>query len=359
MLLRSFSISSRSAIVLLGLILVPPIIYLSKPYPTEPLRLAIGQKGTSYEYMGHKIAEYFKAHGLDIELVSTHGMDEGISKLDDDHASINAAFMTAGKPPPIAWSGLSSLGSVQYSPLWLIYQGVPPSNGRELLTKRIAIGNDGTNTQSLFMILAKARGINVDSQSNFIKTTHADAVTMLDNDELDAVFIADGLDSENVQRLLKNPKNKIISFDLADAYTRQIPYLNKLVVPRGSIDLVNIRPEEDKTILATTTTLLVENELHPLIQWMLLRAIREIHNEGSHFFAPTDFFPARLDNTTDLSPIAVRFYGHGFPALTEYMPWWLAIYLDRIWVILLTVVAIVVPLKEIWSAIRDLRTKGD
>lgn len=122
---------------------------------------------------------------------------------------------------------------------------------------------------------------------------------------------------------------------------------------------MNIRPEEDMTILATTTTLLVENELHPLIQWMLLRAIREIHNEGSHFFAPTDFFPARLDNTTDLSPIAVRFYGHGFPALTEYMPWWLAIYLDRIWVILLTVVAIVVPLKEIWSAIRDLRTKGD
>lgn len=356
---KKINISKRTLLTLFACLAIPCMIYLSKPYPTQTLNLAIGQKGSSYEAIGQKLAIYFKQHGLQINLVETSGMDEAVTKLDDDNSAINAAFMSAGQKPPTYWSGLLSIGSVQYAPIWLIYRGAPAKNELDLFNRKIAIGADGTNTQTLFKTLAEARGYVLGAQSNFLKLKHADAVKQLNSGEIDAIFIVDGFDSENVQTLLKNPDNNIYSFELADAYTHQIPYLSKLSVPKGSLNLATLSPEADKTILATSTTLLVEENTHPYIQWLLLRGVREINNESSRFFAPPNFFPAQLDTTIKLSKIAARYYERGFPELTEHMPWWLAIYLDRIWVFVLTLLAVIVPIKELWSAINDLRSKND
>lgn len=354
---KHIHISRRTWVTLLACLALPWGIYLTNPYPTQPLNLAIGQKGSSYEVIGHKLASYFEKKGLKINLVETSGTMEGVVKLDDDSSSINAAFMSAGQMPPPHWSGLVSLGSVQYSPIWLIYRG-ETLKGDALFSKKVAIGANDTNTQSLFKTMAKTRGYPVDAQSNFLKIKHSEAVNLLNSGEIDAVFIVDGFDSENVQNLLKNPANKIYSPELADAFTRQIPYLSKLSIPKGSLNLAALNPESDKTILATSTTLLVEEETHPYIQWLLLKGIRDINNEGSRFFAPPNFFPAQLDLTIGLSKVAERYYAHGFPELTEYMPWWLAIYLDSIWVFALALLAVMGPIREFWSAINDLLTKN-
>lgn len=357
--LKNLHITRRTATTLLACLVLPWVIYLSKPYPTQPLNLAIGQKGSSYEAFGIKLANYFEKHGLKINLIPTSGMDESVNKLDDDSSAINAAFMSAGRPVPKSWSGLVSMGSVQYSPIWLIFRGKQPKDELELFSQKIAIGADGTNTQALFKTLAAARGYKTEAQSYLLPIKHAEAVARLNAGEIDAIFIVDGFDSENVQTLLRNPSNQIYNVELADAYTRQIPYLNKLSVPKGSLNIASLNPESDKTILATSTTLLVEENTHPYIQWLLLKAIRDINNESSRFFAPPNFFPAQLDTTIELSKIAARYYESGFPELTEHMPWWLAIYLDRIWVFILTLLAVIVPIKELWSAIEDLRSKND
>ncbi len=355
--LKSIHITRRTATTLLACFFLPWVMYLSEPYPTQPLNLAIGQKGSSYEALGIKLSQYFEKHSLKVNLIATSGMDEAVNKLDDDSSAINAAFMSAGRPVPQSWSGLVSLGSVQYSPIWLIYRGKPPKDELDLFSQKIAIGAEGTNTQALFKTLAAARGYKIEGQSNLLPIKHADAVARLNAGEIDAVFIVDGFDSENVQTILRNPSNRIYNVELADAYTRQMPYLNKLSVPKGALNITSLNPDSDKTILATSTTLLVEENTHPYIQWLLLRAIRDINNEGSRFFAPPNFFPAQLDTTINLSKIAARYYASGFPELTEHMPWWLAIDLDNIWVVLLTVLAIIVPIRELWSAIHDLISK--
>ena len=353
MTLFRLRLSHNKLLIFLLCIALPLLIYWSRPYPVQPLRLAMGQPGSSYQALGHKLADYFKQYGLRIELMETGSMSEGVNKLDDNDSLINAAFMTAGQPAPQQWSGLVSLGSVQYSPLWLIYRGAPPKNDAEIFRKRIAIGADGTNTQALFRTLAQANGVKLADQPNLIKVKHTEAVSLLNAGMIDAVFMVDGFDSENVQNLLKHPDNRIYNFEMADAYTRQISYLNKLSIPKGSLNLVGPNPEVDKNILATSITLVVEEDTHPYLQWLLLKAIRDIGNEGSRFFAPPNFFPAQLDDTSNLSGVAQRFYESGFPELTQHLPWWLAIYLDRFWVVLLTILAIVIPVREFWSVIKD------
>ena len=348
----------KALAVSLGLLAVLGLVYLSDPYPTRPLNLAVGQRGSSYDMLGQKLAAYFKAYGLRVNLIETSGMGEGIAKLDDDTSTINAAFMTAGQPAPIAWSGLVSLGSVQYSPLWLIYRGETPNTELELFQRKIAIGADDTNTQALFKTLAHTLGYPVENQPNLLKIKHAEAIQLFNTGEIDAIFIVDGIDSENIRKLLDNPRNQIYNFHLADAYTWQIPYLNKLSIPKGGLNLPTLYPANDTSILSTSMTLLVEENTHPYIQWLLLKAIRETNNGGPQGFASTNFFPARLDSTVALSDIAERYYDSGFPELAKYMPLWLAVYLDRFWVILLSFLAIILPLKEIWLIAQGLRAKA-
>ena len=345
-------IQSNRPLAVICLIGCIALIALSRPYPTEKVYLSIGQKGSSYDVLGDYLESYFKSYGLDLIKVETSGLEEGLAKLDDDHSRINAGFLTAGRTKPENFSGLVSLGSIQYAPAWLFYRGEPLTHN-DFLQKRIAIGTEGTNTLSIFKTLAKARGLEIENNPNFLKIKHNEAVTLLNAGLIDALFIVDGFDSTNVQSLLADPKNHIYSFQLADAYEKQFPFLNKLSIPRGALDLTNIRPAADTTVLSTTVALLVEDNLNPYTQWVLLKAIRDLNNDRSHFFAPPNFFPAYLDRSIPLSSIATRYYQRGFPVLTEYLPLWLAIYLDRVWVYLLAVLAIVLPLARLIPNIRD------
>lgn len=355
--LTQLNLSRRTIVALAVFAVLPVLVYLSDPYPTRSLNLAVGQKGTSYEVLGKNIQTYFQRYGLEVNLVETTGMQEGVVKLDDDQSVINAAFMTAGQPAPVAWSGLVSLGSVQYSPLWMIYRGATPQDFRDFIHRKIAIGADGTNTQALFRALAGAYGFQLADQSNLLRVKHAEAVTLFNAGLIDAIFIVDGIDSDNIRNLLQNPDNQIYSFQRTDALTWQYPYLSKLIIPKGALDLKITRPNKDTDLLATSTTLLVEENTHPYIQWLLLKAIRDIHNEGDHHFSPENFFPARLDSNVALSEIADRYYDSGFPELVKYMPFWLAVYLDRFWVVLLSFLAIVLPVRELWAIVSDLRRK--
>jgi hypothetical protein len=75
-----------------------------------------------------------------------------------------------------------------------------------------------------------------------------------------------------------------------------------------------------------------------------MMAAREIGRDRGQFFSKPGFFPAYLDQSVPLSPIAERFLERGPPLLGEYLPFWLAALIDRMWVSLLTFFLVIMPL---------------
>jgi len=317
------------------------LIVWSKPYPiNSTVYLGVGQSGSSYDALGKQLVPLFREHGIDLVLIETSGLDASLSQLDDDHSLINAGFLTAGLPKPQKYSGLVSLGSIQYSPIWIFYRGKDQASESEIFEKRIAIGADGTNTQEIFKLIAKAQGINTENSKNLYKVKHSEAITMLEEGRIDAVCIVDSFDSPNIQQLLNRPDFKLFNFDLADAYTRKLSFLSKVTVPKGSINIADVVPKQQVDLISTTITFLVEEDLHPYIQWLLIKSIKDVSNARLQFFAEPDFFPAHLDHSTTLSKVATQYYSQGFPFLTNYLPLWLAVYLDRMWLVILSALAI-------------------
>ncbi len=117
-----------------------------------------------------------------------------------------------------------------------------------------------------------------------------------------------------------------------------------MVVPRASIDIDDIRPAVDITLLASSVNLLIQKDVHPAIQWAFLLAADEFNLTTDHFFNSAGKFPDYKDKSFLLSPIANRFYTSGQPDLFNYFPIWLAALLENMWFWLLAFFLVILPI---------------
>jgi uncharacterized protein len=329
-------------------------IYIN-PFPPKTVYLAIGQEGSSYIGISEKIHALFKAKGINLELIPTKGLGDGLRDLNNDASPVSASFFTAGAVSGKDYPNLVSLGSIQYAPIWILYRGetIKTNDPFEYFSnKKIAIGPRDNVTNKIFKELYVLNQKSLPKTDGFYELPFTDAANQLLAGSLDAVFIVDNFQSETVQKLISSKHIKIMNFPLADAYLKKLPYLQKLQIPKGSIDLENVLPSEDITILASTTNLLIERETHPAIQWAYLLATKDIGSSADSFFSKPGFFPRNLDYKFELSPIAKRFYEQGVPSLFSYLPLWVASLLEHIWAYVLAFIALIYPAYKLITSIR-------
>lgn len=338
------------------------ILFFTRPLPPRTVTIAVGQPGSSYELLGKRYQEYFAREGVTLKLVNTAGSRESIVEADDAGSPINAGFLLGGIAHKGDFPRLVSLGSVQYVPLWFFYRGAQ-FTGSDAVSyfrgKPIAIGMEGSGTELLLTRILAMRGIKIDNsdQTNFRRLSHAEATQELLDGKIEAMAIADGIDSPTVQNLLTHPEIHIFDFAYADAYVKRMPYLEMVMIPRGSLNLVKLDPPNDIHMIASTITLLVEKTMHPALQLLFLQATDDISEESDAFFGRTDQFPAYIDKSIPLSPVADRYFDKGSPWLTGYLPFWLVNYIDRMWLLVLGVFAIVLPLFRLVPNYRLFRSR--
>ena len=322
------------------------------PPPPRHVILATGSAGGEYQAIGEKYAKFFAKRHITLELLSTNGAQENINHLADRKDPVQAAFVQAGviSPKGIAGiAGIQSLGSISYEPIWFFYRGaVAKESDFETLhghlkyftNSKISVGIEGSGTHAQAMHILKVSGL--DKGAKFVNLPGAQAVKALQKGELDGVFIADGIEAENIQALLKDPSLHLVSIKRAGAYAHALPFLHVVTVPEGGFDLIRNFPSKDINLLATTTQLLIDDRMHPAIQFLFLEAAKEINGRAS-FFAERGEFPSFKNSNFPESPVAIHFEEKGAPLLMEYLPFWLAELANRLFVVLLPFCAFAYP----------------
>jgi hypothetical protein len=142
-----------------------------------------------------------------------------------------------------------------------------------------------------------------------------------------------------------------------DGYTRRIPHLSTVVLPRGLIDLATDQPETDLHLLAATVSLVVSATAHPALQHRLMEAASLIHQPGG-WFQQEGEFPQRQAGTFPLSEEAEHHFRNGPPHRPEWMPFWLASLLDRNWMALISMLAILLPVLGLVPPLYTLRVRS-
>lgn len=329
--------------------------------PAPPSRIVIttgGESGAYYQF-AQRYAAILARDGITLEVKTSAGSLENIERLQKDEAQIG--FVQGGVITPQddaedEDSGLRSLGSVFYEPVWVFYRGDKPlTRLTELRGKRIAIGQEGSGVRQLAQQLLAANEI--PAGERLVPLAGLAAAEELQQGRIDAAFIIAAEKAPVVQVLLRSPGIKVMSFAQAGAYQRRFPFLTKLTFPHGVADLVRDFPPEDIKVLAPTANLIVRDDLHPALQSLLLQAASEVHGK-SGFFQDAGEFPAYKDQMLPLSPDAARYYKSGPSFLQRYLPFWLAVLVDRLIVLLVPIVALLIPLLRIAPAIYTWRVRS-
>ena len=330
--------------------------------PAPPKRIVIttgGESGAYYQF-AQRYAAILARDGITLEVKSSAGSLENLDRLKADQAQVG--FVQGGVVPPKEDpdaeddSGLLSLGSLFYEPVWVFYRGERDLNRlTELRGKRIAIGQEGSGVRQLAQQLLAANEIEAGEQ--LVPLSGLSAAEELQQGRIDAAFIIASESAPVVQVLLRSPGIRLMSFAQSGAYQRRFPFLTKLTFPQGVADLVRDFPPNDIKVLAPTANLIVRDDLHPALQSLLLQAASEVHGK-SGFFQDQGEFPSYKDPMLPLSPDAARYFKSGPSFLQRYLPFWLAVLVDRLIVLLLPVVALLIPLLKVAPAIYTWRVRS-
>jgi TRAP transporter TAXI family solute receptor len=332
--------------------------------PAPPSRIVItsGAESGAYYQFANRYAAILAKHGVTLEVKTSAGSQQNLQRLENDEAQVG--FIQGGviQAQEVADdevaedSPMLSLGSLFYEPIWVFYRGdTPLTRLTELHGKRIAVGQEGSGVRQLAQQLLAANQIR--GGAHLVPLSGMKAAEELQQEKIDAAFIIAAEKAPVVQALLRSPGVRVMSFSQADAYQRRFPFLSKLVMPHGVADLVRDVPPKDITLLAPTANLIVRADLHPALQTLLLQAASEVHGK-SGFFQKHGEFPAYKDQMLPLSPEATRYYKSGPPFLQRYLPFWLAVLIDRLIVLLVPIIALLIPLLKVAPAIYTWRVRS-
>ncbi len=331
-----------------------------KPAPPSRIVITTGGDSGAYYHFAHRYAAILARNGVTLEVRTSAGSLENLQRLEAGEAEVGFVQGGVVEPPedPDAApaTDLQSLGSVFYEPVWVFYRSPQPlTRLTELSGKRIAIGQEGSGIRQLAQRLLEAN--EMESDGILLPLSGLDAAEELQQGRIDAAFIIAAEHAPVVQVLLRSPGVRLMSFAQANAYQRRFPFLTRLTLPQGVADLVRDYPPEDVRVLAPTANLVIREDLHPALQTVLLQAVSEVHGQTG-FFQSAGEFPSYMDPLLPLSPEAARYFKSGPPFLQRYLPFWLAVLIDRLIVLLVPIIALLIPLLRIAPALYTWRVRS-
>lgn len=319
---------------------------LVDPAPPRQVRMATGQENSAYEEFGKKYAARLARHDVEVTLARSLGSQENLQLL--RQGKVDIAFVQSGSTEQAQEQRgpLVSLGSLFTEPVWLFLRdGAGATELTALKGMKINLGPEGTGVPKLFRQVLSVNGVEpVQLTLGALENTPA-TVELLEG-RIDGLVFSSAPEAPLIQMLLQTPGIRLFDFVQAEAYTRRLPFLSHVVLPRGIVDLGRDIPAQDYHLIAPTATLVARANLHPALIDLFVQAASEIHG-GTGWFQQQGQFPSARYTEIPVAREAAKFYRDGPPLLQRYMSFWLANFFDRMWVVVVALGALLIPLSRV------------
>jgi TRAP transporter TAXI family solute receptor len=317
-----------------------------KPAPPKTITIATGDPKGAYYAFGQRYREILAKYGITLNVRSTKGSVENLDLLGKPAGGVDVAFIQGGVGDPASMPELGSLASLYFEPLWVFHRAEMPVNRlTDFRGKRIAVGQEGSGTRALALLLLKENGID-EGNTSLLSWDGQQAEASLRSGKADAAFFVASPRSSFVSNLLAAEGLSLLSMERAEAYTRVHRFLNQVTLPEGVADFRENIPRRDVHLLAASATLVVREDFHPALVDLVLQAASEVHGSGGIFDSSYQFpspefvdFPIRKE--------ALRYFKSGPPFLQKYLPFWAASLIDRLKVMLLPFLTLLIPLFKV------------
>ena len=366
--LRDLALSFGPFIVL-GVALLALAYWWLDPNPPKRVTLATGPAQSAYQEFGKRYAKILAQDGIEVVLLPSEGSAQNLQLLRAGNADLG--FVQGGASDADAGDthNLESLGSLFVEPVWLFYRDdvlagrdSPNKAGASLdaLTQlkglRVNVGTAGSGIPRLMGKLLESN--KVDMASLRISELEQTPATMAFLDgKLDAIVFASAPESLMVQMLLQTPGVRLMDFPQSEAYSRRFAFLGPVVLPRGVVDLAANIPPQDVRLVAPTTALVVRKGTHPALLQLFVQAGQQIHGNAGWFRRARDF-PNIANNELPIAAEAERGIKNDKPFLQHYLPFWVANLVERMWLVMGIILAVMLPLSRVLPPLYEFRVRS-
>ena len=357
--------ASVGPFVLLAVTLLAMAYWWLDPNPPKRVTLATGPAQSAYEEFGKRYAKALSAEGIEVVMLPSEGSAANLQLLRDGKADLGFVQGGTSDYSDVDEEKLASLGSLFVEPLWLFYreQAARKVTATATLTAltqlqglRINIGTPGSGVPSLMTKLLESNRIDPASlQISKLAQTPA-TMAFLDG-ELDAIVFASAPESLMVQMLLQTPGVRLMNFAQSEAYSRRFAFLSPVRLPRGVVDLAGNVPPEDVRLVAPTTALITRTSTHPALLQLFAQAGNQIHGAAGWFKRAREY-PNVENNELPMAKEAERAIKNGAPLLQRYLPFWVANLIERMWLVMGIIIAVLLPLSRIIPPLYAFRVRS-
>ena len=373
--LRDLAVSAGPFILLAISLLVLAYWWLD-PNPPKRVTLATGPAQSAYEEFGKRYAKALSVEGIEVVLLPSEGSAANLQLLRD--GKVDLGFVQGGTSSytDADEENLTSLGSLFVEPLWLFYRlrsKVSPAFAAtknpaapleeetlvslvQLQALRVNFGTPGSGVPSLMSKLLESNRIEPASMTiSSLEQTPATVAFL--GGELDAIVFASAPESLMVQMLLQTPGVRLMNFAQSEAYSRRFAFLSTARLPRGVVDLAGNIPPDDVSLVAPTTSLIARTATHPALVQLFAQAGNTIFGAAGWFKSAREY-PNRDNSELPISKEAERAIKNDATLLQRYLPFWVANLVERMWLAMGIILAIMLPLSRIVPPLYAFRVRS-
>ena len=314
-----------------------------QPAAPRHIVLASGLEDGLFHQYAKRYVETLARSGVTVEERMTAGAGDNLRLLEDPHSGVDIGFTQGGIAKFPEANDVIMLSNLYYLPMWIFYRDTAAfDHVNELRNHRVAVGAEGSGTRSLAEPVFALNGLTTDDMTMLPLGNDA-ALHALKSEEVDAAVFVDAAQNQAVWAALHDPHLRLMSYGHADAYPRLLPYIKKLTLPSGVIDVAHDIPEKEVALIGTKAMLAARDGLHPALIELLVDAAHEIHG-GQGLFEEAGEFPGTTRVDLRISTDADRHKRFGPSFLYRYLPFWLATLAERAIIILVPLAAVLLPL---------------
>ncbi|MES2687352.1 MAG: TAXI family TRAP transporter solute-binding subunit [Pseudomonadota bacterium] len=349
------------------------------PNPPKRVTLATGPAQSAYEEFGKRYAKILAGDGIEVVLLPSQGSAHNLQLLREGKADLGFVQGGTSEQRPEDEENLESLGSLFVEPVWLFYRedaakklpATPALRANpgesaaaparlnsltQLAGWRVNAGTAGSGIPNLMNKLLASNKVEPGSLTiSELEQTPA-TVAFLEG-KLDAIVFASAPESLMVQMLLQTPGVALMDFPQSEAYSRRFVFLSPVLLPRGVVDLAANIPPRDVRLVAPTTALLNHKGTHPAVLQLFVQASNDIYS-GAGWFKRAREYPNLLNNELPISAEAERSIKNDKPFLQRYLPFWVANLVERMWLVMGIIIAIMLPLSRIVPPLYEFRVRS-
>ncbi|MBP6405009.1 MAG: ABC transporter substrate-binding protein [Proteobacteria bacterium] len=362
--IREMLISAGPFALLAAGLVVLAYLWL-QPTPPKTVTLATGPAQSAYDEFGKRYQKALAANGIQVVLLPSEGSSANLQLLREGRADLG--FVQGGSADIAEGdeSAIESLGSLFVEPVWLFYResaarAVTATGTLTALSQlkglRLNVGTPGSGVPSLMAKLFEANRVDT-AALKLSQLEQTPATVAFLGGELDAIVFASAPESLMVQMLLQTPGVKLMDFAQAEAYSRRFAFLTPATLPRGVVDLAQDMPPANVRLIASTTSLLTRESTHPALLQLFAQAARDFHGKAG-WFNRAGVFPSAERSEFPLSPEAERAIKGGKPLLQRWLPFWAANLVERMWLVLTIIIAILLPASRIVPPLYEFRIRS-